>query len=130
MIARRILFFLSAMLFLNSLSSAGNSSFSHLSHGDAVTILLEDKTTYTAVIERINNASENSLVLFLSIKEQPGCFLVLRSVKQTIIGTCQMGGEIKHVELLYNKEKNQLVLKEETDAGAIMLSERKSLPSF
>lgn len=129
-IACRVLLTLVAMVFLNQQASGNNSNFSHLSHGDSFTILLNENESYTGTIERINDASEESLILFLSIKDKPDCFLVLRSVHQTLIGTCQMGGVIKHVELLYNKEKNQLVLKEESDSGSILLSERKSLPSF
>lgn len=129
-IAGRVLLTLMAMVFLIQQASGNNSSFSHLRHGDTITILLNDTESYTGTIERINDASEESLILFLSIKDQPDCFLVLRSVHQNLIGTCQMGGVIKHVELLYNKEKNQIVLKEESDSGAILLSERKSLPSF
>ncbi|TVQ13154.1 MAG: hypothetical protein EA361_10085 [Bacteroidetes bacterium] len=126
----KVIITLIAMVFLSHYSFGSNKGFAHLGHGDTITILLNDNDSFIATIERINNTSGESLILFLSIQEQPDCFLVLRSVHQNIIGTCQMGGEMKHVEFLYNKEKNQMVLKEESNPGAIMLSERKSLPSF
>ncbi len=128
--AQRILTSFIVLLFVSFYSTAGNISFLHLNHGDSVTLLLDDNESYTATIERINNISESSLVLFLSIQDQPDCFLVVRSVHQTILGTCQMNGTIKHVEMLYDKEKNQLLLKRETETGKLLLSERKSLPSF
>lgn len=126
----KVIITLIAMVFMSHYSFGSNKGFAHLSHGDTITILLNDNDSFTATIERINNTKDESLILFLSIQQQPDCFLVLRNVNQTIIGTCQMGGEIKHVEFLYNKEKNQMVLKEESNPGAILLSERKSLPTF
>ncbi len=128
--AGKIILTLIIMVFLSQYVSGSNNSFSHLSHGDTMTILLNNTESITATIERINNTSEESVILFLSVQQQPDCFLVLRNVNQTITGTCQMRGEIKQVELLYNKDKNQLVLKEEPAEGAILLSEKKGLPSF